>query len=255
MELNELAESGWNSYNAIMRLSLTLSVLGVVIEMGMGSLVAAEPLLSQREAVAEVFGKATVTATRLVKSERSKVDPFVWLVFAEDLHRKENLVKVRLDRQPGKEGWQVTSGGAGELLQRVPPMRLDWAKVKVGPAEARLTAEQGAKLAKATFEQVEFQLATQPTTGVPEWGLTLFDAQGVEVGFVVVSAETGAVIHQDFGVVAPPPVAGGQREKSGQAIESGEDAAKAVKQGARKAWDWTEKAGRETGGFFKELFR
>ena len=37
MELNELAESGWNSYNAIMRLSLTLSVLGVVIEMGMGS--------------------------------------------------------------------------------------------------------------------------------------------------------------------------------------------------------------------------
>ena len=55
--------------------------------------------------------------------------------------------------------------------------------------------------------------------------------------------------------VAVPPVAGAQREKSGQAIESGEDAAKAVKQGARKAWDWTEKAGRETGGFFKELFR
>lgn len=235
-------------------MSLMLTVLGFVVEIGMGALMAAEPLLSQREAVADAFGKATVTATRLVKSERSKVDPFVWLVFSEDSHRKDDLVKVRLERQPGKGGWQVTSGGAGQLLQKVPPMRLDWSKVKVGPAEARLTAEQGAKLAKATFEQVEFQLATQPKTGAPEWGLTLFDAQGVEVGFVVVSAETGAVVHQDFGTVVTP-VAGAQREKSGQSIESGEDAAKAVKQGARKAWNWTEKAGRETGGFFKELFR
>lgn len=237
-----------------MKLSSTLTVLGFAIEMCVASLGAAEPMAEAKEAVAAAFGKATVDATRLVKSERSKVDPFVWLVFAEDTHRKDELVKVRLDRQPGREGWQVTSGGAGQLLQRVPPMRLDWGKVKVGPAEARLTAEQGAKLAKAGFEQVEFQLATQPTTGAPEWGLTLFDGQGVEVGFVVVSAETGAVIHQDFGVV-PPPVAGVQREKSGTEIESGEDAAKAVKRGARKAWDWTEQAGRETGGFFKELFK
>lgn len=237
-----------------MKLSLTFAVLGIVIEMGAACLVGAEPLLAQREALALAFGKATVTGTRLVKGERSKGDPLVWLVFAEDMHRRDDLVKLRLDRQAGREGWQVASVGAGELLQRVPPMRLDWAKVKVGPAEARLTAEQGARLAKAAFDQVEFQLATQPTTGLPEWGLTLFDVQGVEVGFVVLSAETGAVIHQDFGVVAPP-VAGGRRAKSGPEIESGEEAARVVKRGARKAWDWTEKAGRETGGFFKELFR
>jgi hypothetical protein len=232
-----------------MKLSLTFLVLGAVIKMG-----AAEPLMEQRTALAESFGKATVTATRLVKSERSKVEPFVWLVFAEDTHRKEELVKLRLDRQPGREGWRVSSVGAGKLLQRVPPMRLDWAKVKVGPAEARLTAEQGAKLAKATFDQVEFQLATQPTTSVPEWGLTLFDATGAEVGFVVVSAETGAVIHQDFGPIVPA-VTAGQPGRQTQEVDSGEEAARAVKRGARKAWDWTEKAGRETGGFFRELFR
>lgn len=232
-----------------MKLSLTFLVLGAVIKMG-----AAEPLMEQRAALAESFGKATVTATRLVKSERSKAEPFVWLVFAEDTHRKEELVKLRLDRQPGREGWRVSSAGAGKLLQRVPPMRLDWAKVKVGPAEARLTAEQGAKLAKATFDQVEFQLATQPTTGMPEWGLTLFDIAGMEVGFVVVSAETGAVIHQDFGPVVPPVTAGQQGRQTPE-VDSGEEAARAVKRGARKAWDWTEKAGRETGGFFRELFR
>jgi hypothetical protein len=216
----------------------------------------ADPLQPQREAVAAAFGKATVLATRLLKSERSKAEPLVWLVFAEDAHRKEDLVKIRLQRQPGIQGWVASSAGAGQLLQRVPPSRLDWMRVRVGPAEARLTAEQGAKLAKTTFDQVAFQLATQPSSGAPEWAVSLFDTQGFEVGFVIVSAETGAVVHQDFtGPV--PPVAANARPKGevDDEVESGEEAARAVKRGARKAWDWTEKAGKETKGFFKELFR
>jgi hypothetical protein len=215
---------------------------------------AAEPLRPQRAAVAEAFGMVTAQATRLMKSERSKAEPLVWLVFAEDTHRKEELVKLRLERQAGRPEWLATSAGAGQLLQRVPPLRLEWSRVKVGPAEARLTAEQGAKLAKATFDEVEFQLATQPTTNAPEWALTLFDAQGLEVGFVIVSAETGAVIHQDFSGPVPP-VPSGYRKKGDDEVDSGEEAARAVKRGARKAWDWTEKAGKETKGFFKELFR
>lgn len=222
---------------------------------------AADPFQTQREAVAATFGKATVQTARLVKSERAKTEPLVWLVFAEDAHRKDDLVKIRLARQPGVQGWVASSAGAGQLLQRVPPARLDWARVKVGPAEARLTAEQGAKLAKTTFEQVEFQLATQPSTGAPEWAISLFDVQGFEVGFVIVSAETGAVIHQDFTGPVPPvlPTArtrsGADDDDDDDVVDSGEDAARAVKRGARKAWDWTEKAGKETKGFFKELFR
>lgn len=237
-----------------MRLNLAFTYICSVVALAVSGGMAAEPLAGQKAAAVAAYGKATVDGTRLVKSERSKVDPFVWLLFAEDTHRRDELVKLRLERQPGKEGWQVSSGGAGQLLQRVPPLRLNWARVKVGPAEARLTADQGAKLAKVTFDQVEFQLAMQPKTGVPEWGLTLFNASGVEVGFVIVSAETGAVIHQDFATV-PVPVAVEQKDKDNQGIESGEEAARAVKRGARKAWDWTEKAGKETGGFFKELFR
>lgn len=215
---------------------------------------AAEPLLPQQKAVAEVFGKATVDATRLVKSERSKGEPLVWLVFSEDTHRQGELVKIRLERQPGTQAWRALSAGAGQLLQRVPPLRMNWAKVRVGPAEARLTAEQGAKLAKAVFDSVEYQLAMQPTNQSPEWALTLFDTQGKEMGFVVLSAETGAVVHQDFTGPVPPPVAQGAKRDDGE-VDSGEEAARAVKRGARKAWDWTEKAGRETGNFFRELFR
>ncbi len=234
-----------------MKRNIAVLVVGwLVLNAGAVS-VAADPLQPQRDAVSAAFGKATAQAARLLKSERAKADPLVWLVFAEDAHRPTDLVKLRLERQPGTQAWVATSAGAGQLLQRVPPARLDWARVKVGPAEARLTAEQGAKLAKAAFDQVEFQLATQPATGVPEWALTLYDAQGLEVGFVIVSGETGAVIHQDFtGPVPPVP-----RAKNDPDVDSGEEAARAVKRGARKAWDWTEKAGKETKGFFKELFR
>jgi hypothetical protein len=49
---------------------------------------------------------------------------------------------------------------------------------------------------------------------------------------------------------------GGQPATSGSDTNSGgARAAQKVKDKARKAWNWTENAGRETGNFFKELFK
>ena len=53
-----------------------------------------------------------------------------------------------------------------------------------------------------------------------------------------------------------------QRRSGGQPATSGSDtnspgarAAQKIKEKSRQAWNWTEKAGRETGNFFKELFK
>jgi hypothetical protein len=214
---------------------------------------AVEPLGPVKGVVMEAYGKVTADGIRLLKSELAAGEPLTWLVFAEDPHRMGDLIKLRVQREPGNGGWGVTTVGAGQLLQRVPPMRLDFAKVKVGPVEARRIASQGAALARTTFERVEFQLAMQPTTRSPEWAMVLADAAGKEVGFLVVSAESGAVIHQDFGRVQPLAVDSAGKGKVPD--EPGEEAARAVKRGVRKAWDWTEHAGKETRGFFRELFR
>lgn len=213
---------------------------------------AAQPLAPVRDAVNTVFGKATTEGARLLKSPQVEGEPMLWHLFADDPHRPGELVKIGVSRETGGQTWTAQALGSGQLLQKVPPARIDLAKVKVGPVEARRTAEQGAALARAEFSRVEYQLALQPASGALEWALTLFDAKAQEVGFVVLSAETGAIVHQDF---SPPPPPGASSKSNKDSIDSGEEAARAVKQGARRAWEWTEKAGRETRGFFRELFR
>ena len=76
------------------------------------------------------------------------------------------------------------------------------------------------------------------------------DATGYEVGFCIISAETGAVRYQSW---TPKAVAGESRPTTPET--EGERAAKKVKAEVRKAWNWGENAGRRTGGFFRELFR
>lgn len=209
-----------------------------------------------KSAILEAHGRAVLDGLLLLKGEGVGSEPMVWTAFAVDPHRKGDLVKLNVERSPGQSAWMVRSTGAGNLLQRVPPARLDLARVKVGPMEALRAAQQGAALAKVPFVRAAFQLAAQAQTGVPEWALFLVDGAGKEVGFVVLSAETGAVTHQDFNIQPPKgarPVA--NAGDSADVGQRGEEAAKAVKDGMRKAWDWTEQAGRETKGFFKELFR
>ncbi len=213
---------------------------------------AAQPLQPALDAVSLAYGKSTTDGARLLKSSQVEGEPLLWHLFADDPHRSGELVKIGVSREAGGKLWTAQALGSGQLLQRVPPARIELARVKVGPLEARRTAAQGAALARVAFDKVEFQLAMQPASGAPEWALTLFDAQGQEIGFVVLSAETGAVVHQDF---TPPPPPGTDAKPNKDSIDSGEEAARAVKRGARRAWEWTEKAGRETKGFFRELFR
>ena len=224
----------------------------LVVLSGWSASEAAQPLLPVRDAVNAVYGKATTDGARLLKSPQVEGEPVLWHLFADDPHRAGELVKIGISREVAGKTWTAQALGSGQLLQKVPPARIDLEKVKVGPVEARRTAEQGAALARTEFSRVEYQLAMQPASGAAEWALTLFDAKLQEVGFVVLSAETGAVVHQDF---TPPPLPGAAPKSKKDSIDSGEEAARAVKDGARRAWEWTEKAGRETRGFFRELFR
>ena len=126
---------------------------------------------------------------------------------------------------------------------------IDFTRVRFRSSDARAAAAKAAVLAQATFVEVEYQLASNGSTGAPEWGLALRDDTGYEIGFCVVSAESGAVTYQDW----TPRFAGKPTDASGGV--DGERAAKSVKRAARKAWNWTEDARRETRNFFKELFR
>ena len=140
-------------------------------------------------------------------------------------------------------------GGSVFLTKSVPPnhfVTLKSQDLRYRSADARVVAAKAAALAQATIASIDYQLAANAATGAPEWGLALKDDTGHEVGFVVVSGETGALSFQDW----TPRVAA----KPGPESE-GERAAKAVKRTARKAWNWTDNARKETRNFFRELFR
>lgn len=202
-------------------------------------------------AIAQQFGEAHLRNVVLVKAPPSETDPVQWKVYAIDPYRDGQLLRMAAKRTNGK--WDVVPAGAGKLLQRVPKQRLDLRRLRIDSKEARGVARRQADLARVTFAKVDYQLAANEKTALPEWGLALQDKTGYEVGFCVISAETGAVISQDWTpksvATAPPP------DSKSKAERAGEEAARKVKRSVRKAWEWTEKAGRTTGGFFRELFR
>ncbi|MFO1485978.1 MAG: hypothetical protein U1F71_21635 [Verrucomicrobiaceae bacterium] len=194
------------------------------------------------------YGAATSEGILLLQSAPSAGEPDQWSVYARDPFRPGELVRAVLTLE--NRSWAPKANGAGsKLLSRVPPQTIAFNRIRFRTSDARKIAQQNATLAKTNFVMVQYQLAANASTGAPEWGLALQDTNGAEVGFIVISAESGVVIHQqwsnganDVSFTAPP----GSR---------GEKAADDVRRTARRAWEWTGDTGLEVGRFFKRLFR
>lgn len=196
-------------------------------------------------AVSQSFGIATSESIVLLKGSSTTGEPLEWTAYAKDAFRPADLLRINV-KQEGLL-WRATAAGAGtRILDRVPSLPIDFKKLRYRSADARVVAAKSAALAQTTFVSIDYQLAANGSTGTPEWGMALKDETGYEVGFVVMSAETGAVSFQDWSPRVP---------STARAEDEGERAARAVKRAARKTWNWTDNARKETKGFFKELFR
>ncbi len=197
-------------------------------------------------AVSQSYGEAVAKGILLLKGTATTAEPVEWTAYSRDAFRPEDILRISLKLEGPL--WKAAPAGAGgNILSPVPPLTLDFTRLRYRSADARTVAAKAAALAQSTFVSVEYQLAANATTGAPEWGMALKDETGYEVGFCIVSGETGALSFQDW---TPRVAAGG-----GAPQTEGERAAKAVKKTARKAWNWSDKARSETRSFFRELFR
>ncbi len=199
------------------------------------------------------YGAATSEGVVLLQSTASAADPTQWSVFARDPFRPGELVRASLTFANG--AWAPKAAGGGtKLLTRVPPQVIAFNRIKYRSSDALKIAQQNAMLAKTNFVTASYQLAADATTGAPQWGLALNGTDGNEVGFIVISAETGAVVHQqwDNGLASNVP---GAPVSSPEPGSKGERAADNVKRAARNAWQWTGDTGVEVGHFFKRLFK
>ena len=221
--------------------TLSLALLTVALPLSLH----ANPELSA--AVAQSFGEAQAAKIILVQATPTAADPQQWTVYAADAFRPKDQVRSIVTLTGTT--WKAAAAGAGSLLNRTPPAPLDFHRVKVRSSAARETVAKAAAAANTSFATVAYQLATNDA-GSPEWGLALIDSTGYEVGFCVVNAESGVITFLNWTPRSGQPAAKGGRDDS-----AGARAAQKVKDKARKAWNWTENAGRETGNFIKELFR
>ncbi|MBN8420619.1 MAG: hypothetical protein J0L73_17005 [Verrucomicrobia bacterium] len=196
------------------------------------------------------YGAATAEGVLLLQSTASAAEPVQWSVFARDPFRPGELVRASLTFVNG--AWAPKATGAGpKLLGRVPPLPIAFNLIKLRSSDVLKIAQRNAMLAKTNFVTASYQLAADAATGAPQWGLALNGTDGNEVGFIVISAETGAVIHQQWnnGLASYGP------EPVSPPASKGEKAADDVKRAARHAWEWTGDTGLEVGHFFKRLFK
>lgn len=199
------------------------------------------------------YGAATSSGVLLLQSDASAGEPTQWAAYARDPFRPGELVRASLTFANG--AWVPKPNGAGtKLLTRVPVQPISFNRIKLRSSDALKIAKQNAMLAKTNFVTASYQLAADATTGAPQWGVSLNGTNGDEVGFLVISAETGAVIHQqwDNGLASNVPGAPATAPEPGS---KGERAADNVKRAARRAWEWTGDTGLEVGHFFKRLFK
>lgn len=196
------------------------------------------------------YGAATAEGVLLLQSTASAAEPVQWSVFARDPFRPGELVRASLTFVNG--AWAPKATGAGpKLLGRVPPLPIAFNRIKLRSSDVLKIAQRNAMLAKTNFVTASYQLAADAASGAPQWGLALNGTDGNEVGFIVISAETGAVIHQQWnnGLASYGP------EPVSPPASKGEKAADDVKRAARHAWEWTGDTGLEVGHFFKRLFK
>lgn len=227
------------------------TILLSILVLASVSLVRANPEIAT--VIDQEYGAATSEGIVLLQSSASSADPAQWAVYARDPFRQGELVRASLTME--RSGWAPKAAGAGsKLLSRVPPQPIAFNRVQFRSSDVRRIAQQNAVLAKTNFVTAAYQLAANATTGAPEWGLALNDVNGAEVGFIVISAETGAVIHQQWGNGLASNVPGAP-VTSAEPGSPGEKAAEDVKRTARRAWEWTGDTGLEVGRFFKKLFR
>ena len=197
------------------------------------------------------YGAATSEGVVLLQSAASAADPTQWSVYARDPFRPGELVRATLTA--GQSGWAPKASGAGtKMLGRVPPQVIVFNRIKYRSSDALRVARQNAMLVKTNFVTASYQLAANATTGAPEWGLALNGTDGAEVGFIVVSAETGVVVHQQWNNGLAGNNTGGATSPPSS---KGEKAADDVRRAARNAWQWTGDTGLEVGHFFKRLFK
>jgi hypothetical protein len=223
-----------------------LVLLGACLLAPAGPLRANPEVLS---AVGRQFGDSVQANVLLLKGSATVAEPEQWTAYARDTFRPREILRIQVQRE--NNVWTAAAAGSGtRVLDRAPGRPFDSQRLRVRSADARRAAAKAAVQAQAVFAGIDYQLAANPETGAPEWGLALRDDTGYEVGFVVVSAETGAVSFQDW----TPRVRTTARNPA-DAAEGGEQAAKTVKRAARRAWNWTDNARKETGNFFRELFR
>lgn len=197
-------------------------------------------------AVTQTFGDAVSTRLLLIKGTATTGEPVEWTAYASDAFRPDQVLRISIKAEGAQ--WEAQAAGAGSnILTRVPPRVIEFSRLHYRSADARAVAAKAAALAQSTFASVDYHLAANATTGAPEWGLALKDDTGYEVGFCVISAETGALTFQDW----TPRYTSRETVNRGE----GEKAADSVKRAVRKAWNWTDSARKETRGFFRELFR
>ena len=195
------------------------------------------------------FGEAQLKNVVLVRAAPNESDPVQWTVYSRDPYRPGEQLRTIATHVNGT--WTSAPAGAGKLLPRVPKRTIDFTRLRISAMQARQTLNQAAALAQVAAARVDYRLAANDQTGAPEWALAVLDASGGETGFCIVSGETGALTFQDW-TRKPDPAA---TARPSTPESEGERAARKVKRGMRKAWDWTEDAGRQTGGFFRELFK
>ncbi|HWL52964.1 MAG TPA: hypothetical protein VNQ90_11050 [Chthoniobacteraceae bacterium] len=178
-----------------------------------------------------------------VKGESGVPQPETWVIVIDDPLARGGVREIEVaggrvvsERTPVKKYSGISAGSA-----------MNFERLNLDSKGAFTIAEQEAKIARVSFDAVDYVLRRDEDRGFPVWRLQLLDPELRRVATLTIAADTGAVLNREFQSLARVGDAQHEEDEVKEYIETGKEEGKHL--GRR-----IERTFRRVGGSLEEFF-
>ena len=149
-----------------------------------------DPAYAALRVVGKSRGEDTLKHVVELRGRHGVPQPAVWKIVLDDPHARGGIREIEV--QNGK----ITGERTPLDHDSVSPMVLT--QLNLDSEGAFTVANQEAQKLNKPFDHVDYVLRSGGGNGLPVWELDMNDSKAGHVGVIVIAADTGNILHEDF---------------------------------------------------------
>jgi hypothetical protein len=150
-----------------------------------------DPAYTALRVVGKSRGEDTLNHVVELRGQHGVPQPAVWTIVLDDAHARGGIREIEV--QNGK----IVAERTPLDHEAVSPMVLT--QLNLDSEGAFTVANQEAQKLNKPYDHVDYVLRSGSGSGAPVWTLDMNDSKAGHIGIIVIAADTGNILHEDFG--------------------------------------------------------